>query len=155
MGVLRRVYAALMLLMLSAAILALPAAATTTTSKYDGLEVTIEMDKEVYNTGEPITAKITVKNTSMDTITITNLEQLIPEGYKLAPNSKAAEKDIDLPPSRQITLEVTYEGEPEAEGQAEQTDIFSKLLYGETMGIPNLLIVVILAIAFAIFMFLT
>ena len=155
MVILRRIQAALILLTVLVAILGLPAAATTTTSKYDGLEVTIEMDKEVYNPGEPITAKITVKNTSSDTITITNLEQLIPEGYKLANNSKSAEKDIDLPPSRQITLEVTYEGEPEAQNQTTEEDIFSKLLYGETVGVPNLLIAVILVIAFAIFMFLT
>lgn len=155
MGILRKMLAALMLLALSAGLLALPAAATTTMSKYDGLEVTIEMDKEVYDPGEPITAKITVKNVSTDTITITNLEQLIPEGYKLSKNSKAAEKDIDLPPSRQITLEVTYQGEPEAESQAAEADVFSKLLYGETWGMPNLLIAVIVVIAFAIFMFLT
>lgn len=154
MAILRRIQAVLLLLILVGT-MALSAAATTTTSKYDGLEVTITMDKEAYNVGEPITAKITVKNTSFDTITITNLEQLIPEGYQLAPGSKVAEKNIDLPPSRQITLEVTYEGSTEASGQAGETDFFAKLLYGETFGISNLLIAVILAIAFAIFMFLT
>lgn len=153
MGILRKMYAFVFLLLAFSGMLALPAAATSTTTDYNGLEVTIQMDKEVYNEGEPITATITVKNTTSEAVTIANLEQLIPEGYKLSPNAKTAVTNVELRPNGVAELKVTFEKDPEKVTQ--EQDLFGKLLYGETAGIPNLLIAVVLAIIFAIFMFLT
>ena len=132
-------------------VLALPASASY--MEHEGLEITIEMDKEVYDAGEPITATITVKNTNSGTSTISNLEQLIPEGYRLK-GSKAGVQNIELRPEQTTRLEVTFEGDPD---QAETTaeGFFDKLLNGETLGVPNLLWAVLLVIGFIIFMILT
>jgi len=143
-----------LLLVLFAGVLVMPAAATSSFSEHDGLEVTIEMDKDRYSPGEPITAAITVENTNTETVMIANLEQLIPEGYQLEPDSEVAMTDVEMWPGRVIVLEVTFVGEPAAEAEA-VSGFFDKLLYGETMGIPNLLIAVVLAIGFAVFMILT
>jgi len=142
------------LMLLCTGLLATPAAAASTYVEHDGLEITVEMDKEQYDAGEPITATITVKNTNAAAVTIANLEQLIPEGYHLAQNSKAGMRDIELRPHQTMVLEVTFVGEAAAETVSAES-FFDKLLYGETLGIPNLLIAVILVIAFVIFMLLT
>lgn len=134
--------------------LVLPVSAESTVVKSDNLEVAIEMDKEQYEPGEPITATITVRNISTTTVTIANLEQLIPDGYHLAESSKASLQNIELHPEQTTTLKVTFAGEGE---QPETTaeGFVDKVLYGETWGIPNLLIVVLLVIAFVVFMILT
>lgn len=154
MGILRRIHAAVLLLILCTTVLVLPAAANTMVFESDQLEVTIEMDKEVYDAGEPITATLTIKNISSDAITIQKAEGLVPEGYQLSSESKEALTNLELRAGSSAVLKVVFETEPEAE-DAQQEDIWHKLLYGETLGIPNLLIAVILVIAFAIFMFLT
>lgn len=156
---LHRILSLLLLTLLCTALLAMPAAASSTFMEYEGLEVTVEMDKEEYDTGEPITATITVKNTSDQIITIANLEQLIPEGYRLAADSQASAQNIELLPGRTTVLAVTFEGDAAAGEAAEDGgfgwSFLNTLLYGETMGVPNLLIAVLAAIAIAIFMFLT
>lgn len=131
----------------------IPVHAERTVLKHDGLEIVIEMDQELYESGEPVTATITVRNTSTNTITIANLEQLIPEGYRLK-GSKAGVQNIELRPEQTTRLEVTFVGEPD---QAETTaeGFFDKLLNGETLGVPNLLWAVLLVIGFIIFMILT
>ncbi|MBQ6718916.1 MAG: DUF11 domain-containing protein [Oscillospiraceae bacterium] len=136
------------------ALIMLPVSAERTVVKHDGLEVVVETDQEQYAPGEPITATITVRNTSTNTITIANLEQLIPEGYRLTGSSKAGVQDIELRPEQTTTLKVTFVGEPE-EQTAAAKGFFDKLLYGETWGIPNMLLAVLAAIAIVIFMLLT
>ena len=115
------------------------------------LEVTVLFDKEVYEEGEPITAKIIVKNISGETAIIRDVEQLVPEGYVLSGNLPEYEEDFLLEPDGTIELEVTY-GEvienPEEEG-AEA--FFDKVIFGETLGIPNILIAILLVIAVALF----
>ena len=135
--------------------LALPAAASSY-SEHEGLQVTVEMDKEQYDVGEPMTATITVLNTNAYAVTIVNLEQLIPEGYVLSENSDVSMQNVEMQPGQTITLQVTFEGEPaqSAEGE-EYTSFWDKLLYGETWGIPNILLVVVGLIAFGVFMLLT
>lgn len=153
MGVLRRIYAAVLLLILCTTVLVLPAAANTMVFESNEVEVTIEMDKEVYDVGEPITATLTIKNVTSDALTIRKAEGLVPEGYELSSESKEALTNLELRAGGTAVLKVVFEAEP---GEAaQQEDIWHKLLYGETLGIPNLLIAVILVIAFAIFMFLT
>ena len=148
----------LLLAVLYAAMMVVPVAATRTFMEYDGLEVTVEMDKESYDPGEPITATITVKNTSAQILTIANLEQLIPEGYKLSAESQASTQNIELLPGRTTVLAVTFEGEAgqnPADIENFGANLLNTVLYGETWGIPNMLLVVLAVIAFAIFMFLT
>lgn len=154
MKIRQRILSLFLLAVLCAGMLALPAAATTTYSEHEGLEVIVEMDKEHYDTGEPITATITVTNTNAYSVTIANLEQLIPEGYKLEKDSQAAMENIELTPNKTIVLEVTFVGEEEEELSASD-DFFDKLLNGYTWGIPNLLLAVVAVIAVVIFMLLT
>lgn len=149
---LRRIALCFLLTVAYANVLALPASASY--MEHEGLEITIEMDKEVYDAGEPITATITVKNTNSGTSTISNLEQLIPEGYRLSESSEASMKDITLRGGQAIVMNVTFESEIPAEVETTE-DFLTKMIEGETWGLPNLLWGVILLMAFAIFMFLT
>lgn len=122
--------------------------------EHEGLEITIEMDKEVYDAGEPMTATITVKNTNSGTSTISNLEQLIPEGYRLAESSEASMKDVTLRGGQSIIMNVTFVKDASTEETGTE-DSVKKWILGETWGIPNLLWGVILVIAFVVFMLLT
>lgn len=122
--------------------------------EYEGLEITIEMDKEVYDDGEPMTATITVKNTSTGTTTISNLEQLIPEGYRLAENSEASMKDVTLRGGQAIIMKVTFVEDISAM-ETTTEDAVKEWILGEVWGIPNLLWGFILLIAVVVFMLLT
>lgn len=158
MNGIRRLTTLWILVLLLGSLLALPAAATV--AEYQGLEVSIVMDKQTYDPGEAITATITVTNVSAETITIVNLEQLIPAGYKLTEGSDVAMKDVEMHPGRILVLQVTFQGDPNApvEEQVEESGpmvFLNKLLYGETMGIPNMFLAVMLVIAIGIFLFLT
>lgn len=120
--------------------------------EYEGLQVTVTTDKETYEEGEPITATITVVNTNSQSVTVANLEQLIPEGYVLAENSEVSTQNVEIRAGQSIELQVTFEEAPE---DAEEDSIWNQILYGETMGIPNLILIVFGVIFFIIFMVLT
>lgn len=122
--------------------------------EHEGLEITIEMDKEVYDAGEPMTATITVKNTNSGNSTISNLEQLIPDGYRLAESSEASMKNITLRGGQSIIMNVTFVEDTSVK-EATTEDPLKNWILEETLGIPNLLWGVVLAIAFAVFMLLT
>lgn len=125
-------------------------------AEYQGLQVMVKMDKEQYEEGESITATITVVNTNSQSVTVVNLEQLIPEGYVLAENSQVATQDVEMAPGQTIELQVTFVGEPAQPAENGQSGTFwDKLFYGETFGIPNIILVVIAVIAIIIFMILT
>ncbi len=151
-----RCFALALALMLCAVTIVLPVAATVTTSEHNGLEITIEMDKEVYEAEEPITATITVRNVSQNEITIANLEQLIPQGYRLADGSDISKEDTILRPGRKMVLTVTMDSEyePETEGEDQGTWL-DTLLYGKTSGLSNLVWVLILVGLVALFFYLT
>lgn len=155
MNILQKIVSLSLLAVLCAGLLALPAAASSTYVEHEGLQVTVEMDKEQYDDGEPITATITVTNTNSEIVTIANLEQLIPDGYKLAEDSQVALKNVELSPNRTLMLKVTFVGEAAEAGEAASEDFFGNLLTGQTWGLPNLLLIVIAVIAFVIFMMLT
>lgn len=121
--------------------------------EYQGLQVTVNTDKETYEEGEAITATITVVNVDSQPVTVVNLEQLIPEGYVLAENSDVSTQNVEIRPGQTIELQVTFEGEPE--DTAEGDSFWDKVLYGETMGIPNLILIVFGVIFFIVFMILT
>ena len=137
--------------------LMLPVFATTV--EHDGLEISVVMDKETYESGEPITATITVKNVTGQPITVVNLEQLIPEGYKLSDNSEAGMKDVTVQPGRILVMQVTFEGDPTAPAEAEEQTgpaaFLNTLLYGKTANIPNMFLAVMAVLAVLLFLFLT
>ena len=150
-----KLFCIILLAILCMNLLALPTAASAVT-EYDGLRVTVEMDKEHYDNGESITATITVTNTTEETIVIVNLEQLIPDGYRLVEGSVASKEDVDIKAGETVTLQVSFEGDPEVDnGETGEENFVDKLLYGETWGMPNILLAVLAAIAFGIFMLLT
>lgn len=153
MTTLKRMTVFFLLLVLCTSLFVLPAMATHMV--HEGLDVTIIMDKEQYEDNEPITATITVKNTNAYSMTIVNLEQLIPDGYRLSESSLASMKNIELGAGQSVVLEVTFESAAPEVQTAENEDFFAKLIYGETWGIPNLLIALIVVAAVAIFMWLT
>ena len=121
--------------------------------EYQGLQVTVNTDKETYEEGEAITATINVVNVDSQPVTVVNLEQLIPEGYVLAENSDVSTQNVEIRPGQTIELQVTFEGEPE--DTAEGDSFWDKALYGETVGIPNLILIVFGVIFFIVFMILT
>lgn len=144
----------LFLLLIWLCLLAVPVAASTY-MEHQGLEVTVVMDKEHYDNGEPMTATITVKNTNGYPVTVVNLEQLIPEGYVLSENSEVAMSNFEIKAGETVVLAVTMEGIPEETEAAEEMNFFDKLLYGETWGISNLLLAVLVLVVFGVYMILT
>lgn len=123
---------------------------------YDGLQVTVTMDKETYEEGESITATITVVNVDSQPVTVVNLEQLIPEGYVLSENSEVSTQNVEIRPGQTIELQVTFEGDrSDAAEASEDGNFWNKVFYGETMGIPNLILIVFGVIFFIVFMILT
>ena len=143
------------LLILCIAMLAVPAAASAY-AEHEGLQITVQMDNEQYNQGDAITATITVTNTNTHIVTVVNLEQLIPEGYVLAEGSVASTQNVEMQPGQTIELQVTFVGQSSETEQSEDGgSFFDKLLYGETWGIPNLLLAVVALIVFGIYMWLT
>ncbi len=123
--------------------------------EHDGLEFSMVTDKENYELGETINAVITVKNTNTEPVTIVDLEQIVPEGYKIKEDAETQLTNIELAPGETITLNVTFEDatEPSAEEMAE--NFFDTVIYGETVGIPNILIAFLLIVGIIIFFKLT
>ena len=148
----RKIIGFILLSVIYISVLVLPVSASF--MEYEGLEITIEMDKEVYDAGEPMTATITVKNTNSGTSTISNLEQLIPEGYRLSESSEASMQNVTLRGGQAIVMNVTFVEETPAEVETDD-GFLTKLTEGATWGIPNLLWAVLALIAFVIFMLLT
>lgn len=131
-------------------------AAASSYAEHEGLQVMVKMDQETYEEGEEITATITVVNTNSQPVTIINLEQLIPEGYILAENSQVATKNVEIKPGQEISLQVTFVGEPsQPTEKGEGGTFWDKLFYGETLGIPNIILAVIVVIFLIVFMLLT
>lgn len=152
MKIIKRISAFFMLLLLTFGIFAMPAYATL--MENEALEVTVNFDKEVYEEGEPISATIVVKNISAETVIIRDVEQLVPEGYHLSEDIPKNEEDILLDPEGTIELRVTY-GESIDDAEEEAEDFFDKLIFGESFGIPNILIALFVIIAVALFFYFT
>ena len=124
-------------------------------AEYQGLQVMIQMDKEYYEEDEPITATITVVNTNSQSVTIVNLEQLIPEGYILAEDSQASTQNVVISSGETIRMQVTFMGDPAVETTNGEGTFWDKIFYGETLGIPNIILLVIAVIGIVVFMALT
>lgn len=142
----------LALLLLYLLLLTLPAAASTV-SEYEGVQVMVKMNQDYYTDGEQITATVTVINTNANSVTIANVEQLIPEGYVLSEGSDASVRDVELKSGQSLELQVTFEGESkEEEGEG---SFWDELFYGSTLGVPNVFLIVILIIGIVVFFALT
>lgn len=128
----------------------------SSSAEYDGLKVMVAMDQESYEAGDEITATITVVNTNTRPVTIINLEQLIPEGYVLSEDSQVATQNVEISPGQEISLQVSFVGEPPQPAEnGEGGTFWDKLFYGETLGIPNIIWAVIVVIILIVFMLLT
>lgn len=83
----------------------------------DGLEVTLTTDKEKYSKGEEIVATLTVTNTNDTAVSNVSLENLTPEGYKLADGSEGAKQVESLGAGETVSLTVTYVAEESDAGE--------------------------------------
>lgn len=140
---------------LACALLLSARAEASSYAEYDGIQVMVQMDQETYKEGEEITAVITVVNTNSRPVTVLNLEQLIPQGYVLAENSDASLENVEISPGQEIVLQVTYTGEPASASADGNAGFWDRIFYGETWGIPNIILAVIVVIFLIIFMLLT
>lgn len=130
-----------------------PVSVEAYTTVVDGIEVTVEMDQELYEEEDPITVTIIVTNQREETVVIASLEQLIPEGYVLTEESQAIMENFELSSgeSRQLTAVLESMEQPQQEEEA--MDFLDILLEGETWGIPNLLLLlgaIVLIVVFGI-----
>ena len=152
MKIAKRVSALVLLFLLSFLIFAAPVYGMQ--MENDALEVTVVFDKEVYEEDEPITATIVVKNISSEVAIIKDVEQLVPEGYNLSEDIPKNTEDILLDPADTIELKVTY-GEQIEETEESAEDFFDKVIFGESLGIPNILIALVVIIAVVLFFYFT
>ncbi len=102
-------------------IMAMPVFAATTAQ--DGLDVSLTTDKDSYSQGENIKATLSVTNTGDSTISSVSLENLVPEGYKLADGSETDKKVDSLAPGESVTLTTTLTADVSGEaGTTGDTD---------------------------------
>lgn len=146
----KKIFSVLLLSILLLQIFALPAMASQSV-EHDGIEIEIVTDKENYELDEDIKAVITVRNTNEQAVIIADLEQLVPEGYKIKESADIQLKDIELAPDETITLNVTLVSEAGVLSGEAAENFFDTIIFGETWGIPNILIVLILIIGVFLF----
>lgn len=146
----KKIFSVLLLSILLLQIFALPAMASQSV-EHDGIEIEIVTDKENYELDEDIKAVITVRNTNEQAVIIADLEQLVPEGYKIKESADIQLKDIELAPDETITLNVTLVSEAGVLSGEAAENFFDTIIFGETWGIPNILIVLILIIGVFVF----
>lgn len=96
----------LLAIMLCVGMMVIPAYAESSTQ--DGLEVNLTTNKETYSQDEQIVATLTVTNTNEVAVSNVSLENVIPEGYKLANGSEATKQVESLESGESVTLAVTY-----------------------------------------------
>lgn len=146
----KKIFSALLLSIVLLQIFALPAMASQTV-EHDGLDISIVTDKENYELDEDIKAVITVKNTNEHSVIIADLEQLVPEGYKIKESADMQLKDIELAPGETITLDVTLVSETDILSGEAAENFFDTIIFGETWKIPNILIVLVLIVGIFLF----
>lgn len=88
----------------------------------DGLEVTLVTDKEAYTQDEKIVAILSVKNTNDFAVNNLSLENVIPDGYKLAEDSVAVKQVESLKAGATVTLKVRYVAKTATETSEEDKD---------------------------------
>ena len=75
----------------------------------DGLEVTLNTEKDRYDKGESIAVTLKVTNTGTETITGILLENVVPDGYKPADNSELSRVINALNAGESVELTVVYD----------------------------------------------
>lgn len=106
MKVVKKFMAFLLMLILCISMTAIPAFAKSLTQ--DGLEVTLITDKSEYSQSEQIITTLTVKNTNDFAIKNVSLENVVPDGYKLAENSDLEKQVESLGTGETVSIKVTY-----------------------------------------------
>lgn len=106
MKVVKKFMAFLLMLILCISMTAIPAFAKSLTQ--DGLEVTLITDKSEYSQSEQIITTLTVKNTNDFAIKNVSLENVVPDGYKLAENSDLEKQVESLGTGETVSVKVTY-----------------------------------------------
>lgn len=109
MKTIKKVSAFILMVALCMSVMVKPAFAASTSQ--DGLEVTLTTDKDTYEKGDQITATLVVKNTNDFAISNVSLENMIPDGYKLADGSTTTKQVESLDAGESVTLTVTYVAE--------------------------------------------
>lgn len=118
MNVRRRLGAFLLMFLLCVGMLSVSAFAASTSQ--DGLKVTLSADKEKYSQNEKIVTTLTVENTNDTVVSDVTLENLVPNGYKLADKSEATKQVQTLKAGETIALTATYAPEKEQTNQGNQ-----------------------------------
>ncbi len=77
-------------------------------STRDGIEVSFITDKAAYSSDETITATLTVTNTNNYAVTNVSLENLIPNGYRIDPNSENVKQVDILNGNESVTLTIAF-----------------------------------------------
>ena len=106
MKVIKRIQIFLLMMVLSIGFMVMPVLAASLSQ--DGLEVTLTTDKESYSQDDQIVATLTVTNTNDFAVSHVSLENVIPEGYKLADGSEVTKQVESLESGESATLTVTY-----------------------------------------------
>lgn len=106
MKVIKRIQIFLLMMVLSIGFMVMPVLAASLSQ--DGLEVTLTTDKESYSQDDQIVATLTVTNTNDFAVSYVSLENVIPEGYKLADGSEVIKQVESLESGESATLMVTY-----------------------------------------------
>lgn len=121
------------------------------TTRIDGLEVSIEVDQDAYESTETITFTVTVTNVTENDITVAKLEQLIPENYSITDDTVASMENFVLSPGASVRFVAV--AEPDADDtQEETTTILTWLLEEKTANVPNYLLL-LAAIAILVIFF--
>lgn len=76
-----------------------------TTNNQDGLTVNITTDKESYNAGEDISAELEIINNNETTVTITNAEIIMPDGFELQKDSSSSLTNQKIEPNESLQLQ--------------------------------------------------
>lgn len=101
--------------------------ASAATVTQDGLNVSLTTDKTEYKKDEPITATLTVENTSGTAVKDVKLENIVPEGYELAKDYSLTKSVDELKSNDKVELTVVYNAKTDgkkttADGKATADD---------------------------------
>lgn len=77
-------------------------------SQQDGLKVELVSEQSEYKSNEDISVTLSVTNTSDQTVSNVSLENLVPEGYKLASESQTNKTVNEIRPGETITLKSVF-----------------------------------------------
>lgn len=146
----RRLWVLLMAVLLCIGAMVSPVSAAVT--EQDGLKVELTTDKDKYTEKEKIEVKLTVTNVTEKAIENISIASIVPEGYKLAKDSKENENIKKLDAGQSITLKALYE--PKAsEGTGKPQSNSSATKTGDTANIVLWAALALVAFSFLVIVF--